>query len=563
MLHRTLFLFIVLSVSLVSCRQTTAPVQNTIQADTLYINGTIWTGEKDAQGEYQQASVLAVKDGKIVYVGDGKGSQLVAATTVDLQQKFMLPGFIDNHVHFFEGGAALASVDLRDADSKHEFTQRIAEYANNTPNGRWILNGNWDHENWGGTLPQKEWIDTITPHHPVFVIRLDGHMALANSTALALANINKNTPAPLGGEIVKDQQGELTGVLKGNALNLVLKVIPQPDETQILNMFSLAQARALSLGLTKVHAVTANPTETSMLDHFRLAKARGLMVLRAYVYTPLEHWRHRQSEVNTQGTGDDLLAWGGVKGFVDGSLGAQTAWFNQPYTGSTDFHGHPLTEPQLLSQLINNADTAGLRIAIHGIGDKAINEVLDIFQSLDVTNSGEKRFRIEHFQHPDQQAISRLSKQKVIASMQPYHAIDDGRWAEEKIGADRIQTTYAFKSILDAGGVLTFGSDWPVAPLSPLAGVYAAVTRRTTDDKNPDGWIPEQKITLEQALHAYTAANAYAGFEEDRAGTLALNKRADMVVLSADPRVVPVEHIPNIQVLQTIIDGKQVYQHTK
>lgn len=557
-----LFLFILLSFNLVACGQTPESHQRSISADVLYTNGIIWTGETDPQGQYQQASILATKDGKIVYVGEGKDVHFEANTEIDLQQKFMLAGFVDNHVHFFEGGAALASVDLRDADSPNEFSQRIAQFADKTPEGRWILNGNWDHENWGGALPRKEWIDTLTPHNPVFVIRLDGHMALANSAALALANIDKNTSAPLGGEIVKDRNGELTGVIKGNALNLILNAIPQPDDTQVLDMFTLAQDHALSLGLTKVHAVTANPTETNMLDHFRMAKASGKMKLRAYVYTPIEHWQQLKSEVETRGTGDELLAWGGVKGFVDGSLGAQTAWFNQPYVGTTDFHGHPLTEPKLLSELITGADSANLRVAIHGIGDKAIHEVLSIFQRLDSANSGQKRFRIEHFQHPNQQSITQLSQHKVIASMQPYHAIDDGRWAEEKIGAKRIKTTYAFKSILDAGGILTFGSDWPVAPLSPLEGVYAAVTRRTTDDKNPEGWIPTEKISVEQALHAYTAANAYAGFEEDTAGTLAVNKRADMVVLSADPRHVQPQDIPDIKVLQTIIDGEVVYQQS-
>lgn len=530
-------------------------------ADVIYSNATVWTGKTSSPN----ASAVAIKGSTIMAVSSSKKLASITGSKtqlVDLNGSFIMPGFIDNHVHFFEGGFALASVDLRSANSPTEFSKRVADYAQKSQKGRWILNGNWDHENWGGTLPNKKWIDDSTQDKPVFVIRLDGHMALANSTALSLARITKYTKSPKGGEIEHDEHGELTGILRGNALNLILSIIPPPSKEEILESFKLAQERALSVGLTKVFAMTANETETTMLANFRLAKKKGIMKIRAYVYMPIEHWQALDALVQKDGKGDDLLAWGGVKGFVDGSLGASTAWFYNPYFNNPNISGNPLTEPRELRKMISGAAAADLRLAVHAIGDKAIDNVITDYLEIDGDISS-LRLRIEHFQHPNQGAINNISKNKIIASAQPYHAIDDGRWAEESIGAKRIKTTYAFRNIIDSGAILTFGSDWPVAPLSPLDGVYAAVTRRTTDDKNPDGWLPEQKISVEEALTAYTSANAYAGFEEDKAGTLEKGKRADLVILSADPRKVAPKEIRNIKVLTTIIDGEVVYQSAK
>ncbi len=527
-------------------------------ADVIYSNASVWTGNSS----HPNASAVAIKGNDIMAVSSS--NNLVSLTgpnthLVDLNGRFIMPGFIDNHVHFFEGGFALASVDLRSANSPEEFSKRIANYAKKNQEGRWILNGNWDHENWGGVLPNKKWIDDSTQGKPVFVIRIDGHMALANSAALALAGITKHTKSPNGGTIVHDEHGELTGILKGNALNLILSIVPPPSDEEVLESFKLAQERALSVGLTKVFAMTANETETTMLANFRLAQVKGKMKIRAYVYTPIEHWQTLEALVQKEGKGDNQLGWGGVKGFVDGSLGAATAWFYKPYLNNPNINGAPLTEPNELKEMISGAADANLRLAIHAIGDKAIDNLITDYQDIsdDITHL---RLRIEHFQHPNKTAINKISKNKIIASAQPYHAIDDGRWAEESIGAKRIETTYAFRSIIDSGAILTFGSDWPVAPLSPLEGVYAAVTRRTKDDKNPNGWLPEQKISVEEALTAYTSANAYAGFEEDRVGTLQKGKRADLVILSADPRKVAPEEIRNIKVLTTIIDGEVVYQ---
>lgn len=526
-----------------------------IQADLLILNASIWTANIKAP----VATALAIKDGDIVYVGEVDGVAIQAKRTVDLDGHFVMPGFIDNHVHFLEGGFGLASVNLRDANTPQEFTRRIVEYAKTRKAKQWVLNGNWDHTLWGGELPHRNWIDEGTGDTPVLVFRLDGHMALANSAALKLAGITAETPTPEGGDIVRDSTGEPTGVLKDVAAFMVQAVVPPASDDELLGAIELAQNHALSLGLTQVHAMTASPTEVNMLDAFVLARDHGLLTLRAKVFTPLESWQTARDTVAVNGRGDELLRWGGVKGLVDGALGSATAWFYEPFIDDTTNSGFPLIQPAQLNDLIKGADQAGLTLAIHAIGDKAIDTLINGFEKTAGEQIADRRYRIEHFQHPTAGAIKRIAKLGIIASAHPYHAIDDGRWAEEKIGSKRVKTTYAFRSILDAGGILSFGSDWPVAPLSPLAGVYAAVARQTIDGKNQEGWQPQEKITVEEALAAYTINNAYAGFEEDRAGSLAVGKRADLVVLSADPRRVAPEQIKEIHVTTTMVGGEVLY----
>ncbi len=526
-----------------------------IEADTVYANGIFWTGVENEP----DARTMAVDDGKIVFIGQTLPAHISSEETIDLDGQFVMSGFMDNHVHFMEGGAALASVELRDATTPELFTQRITDYAKGLAEGRWVLNGNWDQTQWGGELPDKDWIDSQTIETPVYVIRLDGHMALANSAALRAAGITKDTVDPKGGVIMRDEQGEPTGILKGNALNLMLSVIPSPSDDELMEQFTMAQEHALSLGLTKIHAVTAYPTETTMLDIFKMARERGLMKIRAQVSTPIEAWEDMAAETAQDDTGDGLLKWGGVKGFIDGSLGARTAWMYEPYTDDPNNTGLPLNNPDELSEWMKAADNAGLELSIHALGDRGIDTVISEMKNIAGKGIQDRRYRIEHFQHPTEDAIEALSETGIIASMQPYHAIDDGRWAEDRIGAQRLKTTYAFRSILDAGGILTFGSDWPVAPLSPIKGVYAAVTRQTLDDANPNGWIPEQKISVEEALRAYTSTNAYAFNEESISGTLEVGKQADFVVLSNDPRSIPQKEITNINVFQTVIGGEIVY----
>ena len=540
---------------LTSCVSQPTVERQLVLADVLILNASIWTGDP----QLPEATTLAIKGNEIVYVGDNDGSSFNAKTSVNLNGKFLMPGFIDNHVHFLEGGFGLASVDLRDADTPEIFSNRIIDYAKTLQADQWVLNGNWDHTLWGGELPHRNWIDEGTGDRPVLVFRIDGHMALANSAALKLAGVTADTVTPEGGEIVRDKIGEPTGVLKDTAAFMVLNAKPKASDQELLKAVALAQNHAFSLGLTQVHAMTASPTETNMLDVFQLARDRGVLKLRANVFTPLESWQTAHDVVTASGHGDELLRWGGVKGLVDGALGSATAWFYEPFSDDPSNRGFPLIKPEVLDKLINEADQAGLKLAIHGIGDKAIDILIDSFEKAAGEQIVSRRYRIEHFQHPSADAISRIAKLGIIAAAHPYHAIDDGRWAEQKIGPERIKTTYAFRSIIDAGGILSFGSDWPVAPLSPLAGVYAAVTRQTIDGNNPQGWQPQERISVEEALIAYTANNAYAGFEENRAGTLEVGKRADMVVLSGNPLRIAPEQIKELNVLATMVGGELVF----
>ncbi|MDH3403851.1 MAG: amidohydrolase [Acidobacteriota bacterium] len=525
--------------------------------DVVYHGGSIWTGVPGGS----RAQALAVRDGFLVAVGsDAEVLALAAEETrrIDLAGAFVAPGLIDNHTHFIAGGFGLAGVQLRDAATPAELSSRIAEFAATVPAGGWILNGDWDHELWGGELPRRDWIDEHTPETPVFVTRLDGHMALANSKAMALAGVTPETASPAGGEIVRDAGGRPTGVFKDAAMALIAAAIPPRSEAELDRALAAAQRHALVAGVTQIHDMSDG--EWSSLATFRRARAADRLALRVYSFVPLEDWRRMAAYVEAHGRGDARLRWGGVKGFVDGSLGSTTAWFYEPYADAPGTRGFPLGDLEELASRIAGADAAGLHVAVHAIGDRANDWLLETFARVGGDATAGRRFRVEHAQHLSAAAIARFAALGVVASMQPYHAIDDGRWAEKRIGGDRIRTTYAFADLLAAGARVTFGSDWTVAPIEPLLGIYAAVTRRTTDGAHPGGWVPEQKVTVEQALRAYTAANAYAGFQEESLGTLEAGKLADFVVLSRDLLAVDPASIPEVRVLRTVVGGATVYE---
>lgn len=526
-------------------------------ADIVFRNGVVWSGVADSE----TATALAIVDDRIMRVGsDGDIDALIGSGTreVDLEGRLIVPGFIDNHTHFMNGGFQLASVDLRDAATPEEFARRIGEFARDLPEGRWITGGDWDHEQWGGELPRAEWIDQLTPNHPVFVRRLDGHMGLANSLALEQAGITIETADPDGGTIVRDPStGEAAGILRDNAMGLVSRLIPERSEAELDEAFARAQQHALARGVTMINDMGA----WSHLETYRRVQGRGELDMRIYSFVPLGTWQRLETYVEREGRGDDRLAWGALKGFVDGSLGSTTAWFYDPYTDSPETSGLLTTDTTALRQWVVDADAAGLHVTVHAIGDRANDWLLDVFDEA-AENNGERdrRFRIEHAQHLTPEAIDRMNEQHVIPSMQPYHAIDDGRWAENRIGPDRLQTTYPFRSLLGADARLTFGSDWTVAPIDPLLGIYAAVTRRTIDGANPDGWVPEQIISVEEALHAYTSANAYASYRESDLGTLEEGRIADLVVLSDNLLEIDPVRIPDLLVDMTVVGGEVVFE---
>lgn len=551
--------FIVLALLFCVCLSSAALAQ--VSAKLVLLNGKVWTvNEKQPEAE-----AVAVLDNRIIAVGSTKDiRKFIGKQTrvLDLHGRRVVPGFNDAHVHFFNGGAGLASVQLRDAKSPEDFAQRIAAFAKQIPRGRWILEGNWDHENWSpAKLPTRQLIDAVTPNHPVFVQRLDGHMALANSVALKLAGITKSTPDPPGGLIVRDAAGEPTGVLKDAAMNAVYQVIPNPSPAEIAEAVKAAMRYAAENGVTSVQDMSAS---SEVLRVYQQLLARDELTVRIYGHQPLSQWQ-RLADVGIRAAfGSDKLKMGGLKGFADGSLGSTTAWFFAPYLDAPSTSGlasDELVDEAKMQERILKADQADLQVAIHAIGDKANNRILAMFAEAAKQNGArDRRFRIEHAQHLRPEEIQAFAAQKVIASMQPYHAIDDGRWAENRIGAGRAKGTYAFRSLLDAGAILAFGSDWFVAPMEPLMGIYAAVTRRTLDGKRPQGWVPEQKITVAEAIRAYTLGSAYASFDETRKGSIEVGKLADFAVLSADIlKINPVE-IEKVRVVMTIFDGKVIYE---
>jgi predicted amidohydrolase YtcJ len=523
------------------------------KADLIITNANIWTGNE----QQPRAQSMAIIDDTISAIGsDLEMTHFKGAETklIDMHGAFITPGFIDTHVHLMMGGNSLLSVALRDADTPEEFTRRIAAFTTRIEPGSWILEGNWDHTLWGGELPHKEWIDDVTNENPVALYRLDGHMLLANSLALQISGIDKDFPDIEGGEIVRDAEGNPTGILKDNAMNVLLEKIPPMTSEAKEKALKAAMSYLLSNGVTSVHDVDS-------LGTYAIAeklKEAGDLSIRIYAMSPLNHW----DKSKTRATIDDKwLKTGGLKGFVDGSLGSHTAAFNEPYLDKVKDKGFFINNPENLYQWISSADKAHHQVMVHAIGDSAIHRLLDIYKQVIKENGpSDRRFRVEHAQHLAPEDIVRFSELGVIASMQPYHAIDDGRWAEALIGPVRIKTTYAFKSLLDANATLVFGSDWPVAPATPLEGIYAAVTRRTLDGKNPQGWVPEQKITVEQALKAYTKDAAYASFDENRKGSLAPGKLADFVVISEDLTQGDPVRIKALKIVQTFMGGKKVFE---
>lgn len=517
--------------------------------------GKIWTGDPGQKW----AEGMAIVGDSIVEVGSASdiqrwvGPETEKITTAE--GNLIVPGFIDCHVHFVEGGFALSSVQLRDAKTPEEFIRRISAYAKTVAKATWITSGDWDHENWGGVLPTREWIDSVTMDHPVWINRLDGHMSLANTAALKLAGVTNSAKDVDGGTIVRDKKGNITGVFKDNAMSLVNKVVPEPSDEQEDKALEAAMDYVAARGVTSVHNMSG------FEDTFERAHERGTLRTRVYSGMTLAHWKELAGKIKTNGQGDNWLRRGNLKEFVDGSLGSHTAAFFKPFDDTPGDSGFFITKPDVLYHNIKVADSAGLQVMVHAIGDKAIHELLNIFERVAQENGErDRRFRIEHAQHIAPADIKRFAQLKVIPSMQPYHAIDDGRWAEKVIGHERSMTTYAFKSLLEANANLAFGSDWFVAPPTPLEGIYAAVTRRTLDEKNPGGWIPGQRITVEDALRAYTIGAAYASFEEGLKGSLERGKLADFVVLEKDITTLPPIEIRNVSVLMTCVGGKTIFK---
>ncbi len=526
------------------------------KADLVIYNANVHTlGIKDIK-----ATSVAVMDDLIIAVGtDVEIKALIGPATkvIDAKGKTVIPGFNDSHVHFMGVGAQLSSVDLRDAKTPAEFVQRIKDFAAKLPKGQWILGGNWDHENWTpNDLPTAPMIDAVTPNNPVFVDRLDGHMALANSLAMKLAGVTKDTKDVSGGLIVRDTSGSPAGVFKDNAMGYISKVIPEPSPEESLQYAKAASDYAASLGVTSVQDMSAGSGVAAYQELHR----RGELKTRVYGCSPLGNYTKWNNTGISAAFGSSWVRVGCLKGFADGSLGSTTAWFFEPYLDDPSTSGLAMDVVGMQKDALA-ADKMGFQINIHAIGDRANAETLNIFEKLKIENGDrDRRSRIEHAQHLRVQDIPRFGKLGVIASMQPTHAIDDGRWAWKRLDEKRLKGTYAFRSLLDSGAVLAFGTDSPVASLNPLIGIYAAVTRRTLDDKNPNGWLPEQKISVEEAMRAYTYGSSFAEYQEKVKGTIAPGMLADIVILSDDIFTMDPVKIADVYVVKTIVGGKVVYE---
>ncbi len=522
----------------------------------LVVFGTVWTADSLAP----RAQAIAVRGDSIVAVGDSATiAGLIGPETerIDNPGGLVMPGFIDDHVHLALGGHQLSNVDLRDADTPEEFIRRIAEFVRTRPAGSWILRGTWDHELWpGAPLPDRSWIDSVTPDHPVFVTRLDGHMSLANSAALRAAGIDRSIRDIPGGEIVRRRDGELTGMFKDAAMTAVRAAIPATTPVELDSVVARALRHAASVGVTSMASVSSSWADVAAL---RRARANGTLTVRVASYLPLEEWHTVADSMAKSGPGDDWLRVAGVKGFVDGSLGSTTAYFDAPFSDAPSTSGFLVHPVDSLRRWITAADSSGLQVVVHAIGDRANGVLLDLFDEAARTNGArDRRFRIEHAQHIRPADLPRFAALGVIPSMQPYHAADDGRWAEKRIGPERIKTTYAFRSLLDAKARLVFGSDWTVAPLEPMLGVKAAVTRETIDGRGV--FVPEERITVEEALRAYTVDNAYAMYLDQAVGRLAVGMQADLVVLDRDPFNVPPDQLGQVRPRVTVVAGRVVYR---
>jgi predicted amidohydrolase YtcJ len=534
-------------------------------ADLVFINGKIWTVTK----ANPQAEALAIWRDRILAVGTTADIQRLGGPrtrTIDLKGRRVVPGFHDSHVHFLGGGLQLSQVTLKDAKDEAEFGRRLRDFDRKLARDRWLLGDDWDHDRtFNGQLPTAEILDKYVADRPVFLRRYDGHMAVVNTRVLKMARINADTADPAGGVIYrKPGTKEPSGVLRDNAMGLVESLIPEPSDEAIAEAVQKALAQAHQDGVTSVQDMDgSSPAVRRKLFHLYQQLARSDQLgLRIDLYWPLADWNSLARLGVARGFGDDWVRIGGLKGFVDGSLGSSTAKMFDPFLNETQSTGVYVTPLGKLREYIVAADRAGLSVAIHAIGDRANAELLDLYDEASRQNGvRDRRFRIEHAQHLRPQDYPHFHQRGVIASMQPYHVIDDGRWAEGRIGAARCASSYAYRALLDAGARLAFGSDWPVAPLSPLLGIDAAVNRHTLDGKHPGGWFPEQRIGVAEAIEAYTLGSAYAAFQEQHKGSLEAGKLADFVVLTRDI-LAPAErdHIAETEVLLTVVGGRVRYE---
>ncbi|KAL8192271.1 hypothetical protein R6Q57_027938 [Mikania cordata] len=510
-----------------------------IAADLLVTNGTIYTSDSSLLF----ADSMAVRDGRIFRIGNYSFVQEVSGygtKEINLGGKIVVPGFIDSHVHLLSGGLQKARTEVRGVNTKDDFVRKVKEAVKNMKEGTWLLGGGWNNDLWGGELPSASWIDEITPHHPVWLSRMDGHMGLANSLALRTAGVTSNMQDPVGGTISRNEDGEPTGLMIDSAMRIILSSIPEVSVEERRQALNRASRHALMRGVTTVvdfgRYFPGEPVEHSWEDFedvYKWADLTGRMMIRACLFFPMPTWSRLIDIVQT--TGRRLSQWisiGGVKAFVDGSLGSNSALFHEAYADEPWNFGLQVTDVESLHNMTLQSDKFGLQVAIHAIGDKANDLVLDMYKSVISTNGKrDRRFRIEHAQHLTLGSAAKFGEQGIVASVQPDHLLDDADSAIKKIGVERMQKgSYLFQSLIAGNAIVAFGSDWPVVDINPLHSIKTAIVR--IPPRWDKAWNSAERMKLTDALNAHTIHAAHACFLDEDIGSLSAGKMADFVILT-------------------------------
>jgi predicted amidohydrolase YtcJ len=564
---RTIFtLLLIASTSMFAQDSTPAP-----KADVIFIHGNIYTGMVDpsSMAAGKRAEAIAVKADRVLAVGardavmKSKGPD---TKVVDLGGHFVMPGFNDAHMHLASAGFEKLNVNLVGVKTLDEFRERIQARAEKAVPGEWIVGEGWDETLWPVKAVPTRWdLDEVTNGHPAYMDRVDGHIAVANTRALQLASVTVASRDPEGGRIDRDENGTPNGILREGARDAVRAVIPKPNHDQRRKAIETAMAEISSYGLTSVQ-------DNSSWEDFQVYQElehEGKLNVRISEWLPFDDSVDAlNSKRNSQPASDNLLHTGMLKGFMDGSLGSKTAALLEPYSDDPKNSGLPQYDHAKLNAMTRERLLAGYQIGFHAIGDRGVQMALDAFDEAEkaakdggvkATDGGENfRLRVEHAQVTTPQQIVRFKQFKVIASMQPSHLLTDMNWAESRLGAKRAASSYAWADFLKHGVVLAFGTDYPVERVSPFRGLYAAVTRQSEDGKKT--YYPEQKLTIEQAIAAYTTGSAYAEFAEKQKGKLEPGMLADFVVLDQDITSVPFAKILSTNVLRTVVGGRTVYE---
>jgi predicted amidohydrolase YtcJ len=521
-------------------------------ADLIVQNAVVYT----VNPAQPKARAIAVRGDRIVAVGDDlKAWRGPATRTIDAQGAAIVPGFIDSHGHMQGLGMLLDTRDLRAVKTVQEIAAYVAEQARQLPAGEWIVGRNWDQTNWGGTFPTAADLDAVAPNSPVFLARVDGHAGWVNTKALELAGITDSTPDPQGGKIIRNAQGKATGILIDRAQSLVAGRIPPPSPQMVERRLEAAARECSRLGLTGVHDAGVQQQD---LAAYRSLIQQGKLPLRVYAMIggPGPLWREYLKKGPEAG---ELLTVRSIKLMADGALGSRGAALWQPYSDDKTNSGLLIMSKEQVERVAREAAQGGFQVCTHAIGDRANRSVLDAYAAV-LGGKNDKRFRVEHAQVVALPDFQMFADNSVIAAIQSTHATSDMRWAEQRLGPDRIAGAYAWRRFLDLGVPLANGSDFPVEEPNPLLGFYAAVTRADRNGQPPGGWVPGQKLTRDEALHSWTLGGAYAAFEEGEKGSIEPGKLADFVLLDRDIMTVPAQQIPETKVQMTVLGGKVVYE---